>query len=127
MTRKIGILTTFFVWTCVAMPMPAIHAQTPGPDLSVDASADRHPISPLIYGMAYPDLALAKEIRLPLSRWGGDGTTRYNWQIDNTNAGDDWFFMAGGHDNPTPSGGPDALVDDPKILRRPGTDHRPDH
>jgi len=86
------------------------HAQTAGPSLSVDVAADRHPISPFIYGMAYPDPALAKEIRLPINRWGGDATTRYNWQNDGTNAGDDWFFMAGGKDNPTPGGEPDALV-----------------
>lgn len=87
----------------------AIHAQTSGPALSVNAQADRHPISPDIYGMAYPDAAFAKEIHLPINRWGGDGTTRYNWQVDGTNSGDDWFFMAGGSDHPTPSGGPDAL------------------
>jgi len=87
-----------------------VRAQTRGPALAVDASADRHPISPLIYGMAYPDAALAKEIRLPINRWGGDGTTRYNWQVDSSNAGDDWFFMAGGNDHPIPSMAPDALV-----------------
>ncbi len=87
-----------------------------GPLLSVDAAADHHPISPLIYGMAYADPALAKEIRLPLNRWGGDGTTRYNWQVDSTNAGDDWFFMAGGKDHPTPSGEPDAWVTTAKSI-----------
>ena len=67
--------------------------------------------------MAYPDPALAKDIRLPLDRWGGDGTTRYNWKIDGTNAGDDWFFMAGsGNTHPTPSGGPDALVSQCRTL-----------
>jgi hypothetical protein len=94
-----------------AVCLAAVPSQAdPGPTLSVDAAADRHPISPLIYGMAYPDAALAREIRLPLNRWGGDGTTRYNWQVDSSNAGDDWSFMAGGNDHPTPSGGPDALV-----------------
>ncbi|MDQ2800835.1 MAG: glycoside hydrolase family 44 protein, partial [Armatimonadota bacterium] len=95
----------------LAAPPLAVHAQTPGPALAIDAAADRHPISPFIYGMAYPDAALAKEIRLPLTRWGGDGTTRYNWQIDSTNSGDDWYFTAGGKDHPTPSAGADAFVD----------------
>jgi hypothetical protein len=88
-----------------------VNAEKPGPALAIDFSADRHPINPDIYGMAYPDPALAKEIQLPLNRWGGDATTRYNWKIDSTNAGDDWFFMAGGSNpHPTSSAGPDALV-----------------
>ena len=82
----------------------------PGPALTVDAAADRHVISPFIYGMAYPDAALAKELRLPINRWGGDGTTRYNWQVDSSNAGNDWFFMAGQGSASTPSAGPDALM-----------------
>ncbi len=81
-----------------------------GPALTIDASADRHPIDPAIYGMANADPVLAKEIRLPMYRWGGDGTTRYNWQADCSNAGDDWFFMAGGKLHPTPGGDVDKLV-----------------
>ena len=83
-----------------------------GPELTIDAAAERHAISPDIYGLNDNpwDAALGKEIRVPVSRWGGDATTRYNWETDNTNSGDDWFFMAGGKDNPTPSGGADAFV-----------------
>src|SRR5579884_3326370 len=80
-----------------------------GPAIMVDASVGRHRISPSIYGMAYPDQTLAKEIRLPLNRWGGDATTRYNWKVDATNAGDDWFFMAGSSQHKGPSAGPDKL------------------
>jgi len=87
-----------------------------GPALSIDAGADRHPIDPNIYGMAFPDQALAKEISLPLTRLGGDGVTRYNWQLDSSNAGDDFYFMAGLHDaNPVvPSAGPDKVITDAK-------------
>ena len=56
-------------------------SDTPGPALSVDVEAKRHPINPHIYGMAYADPALAREIHLPINRWGGDATTRYNWQV----------------------------------------------
>lgn len=101
--------TLAIVAAVCALAVPLV-AQTPGPALAVDASADRHPISPLIYGMAYPDATLAKEIRLPLKRWGGDATTRYNWQVDGSNAGDDWFFMAGGSGQRVAGAGPDAFV-----------------
>lgn len=92
----------------------AVQAQDTAPKLTVDVTADRHPINPDIYGMAYPDPVLAKEIRLPMNRWGGDATTRYNWLVDGSNAGDDWFFMAGGSDNPIPGKGPDNLVAEAK-------------
>ncbi len=98
----------------LASILPALADDAPlaqhGPALSVDLDAGRNPIDPAIYGMAYPDRELAKEIRLPVNRWGGDATTRYNWQVDASNAGDDWFFMTGGNGHPTPSAGPDALI-----------------
>nr|MDQ2730037.1 glycoside hydrolase family 44 protein [Armatimonadota bacterium] len=88
----------------------AAWAQDTAPKLTVDVTADRHPISPDIYGMAYPDPVLAAEIHLPMNRWGGDATTRYNWLIDRTNSGDDCYFISFGSDQSVPSGGPDELV-----------------
>ena len=67
------------------------------------------PISPDIYGVNVFGAdagfqAFMKECRLPVNRQGGDATTRYNWKIDASNAGDDWFFMAGnGEGTHTPS------------------------
>jgi hypothetical protein len=63
-----------------------------GPALAVDAGADRHAISPLIYGMNFPDAALLKDLGLTVQRWGGNATTRYNWQNDTSNHASDWFF-----------------------------------
>ncbi len=63
-----------------------------GPTLTVDATADRHPIAPEIYGMSFADPQLAAEIGLPLNRWGGNTTDRYNWRIDTWNTGWDWYF-----------------------------------
>ncbi len=60
--------------------------------LSVDAHADQHPISPYIYGMNFADEALAADLDLPVRRWGGNSTSRYNWQIDVYNTGSDWYF-----------------------------------
>jgi hypothetical protein len=69
-------------------------AAGPGPALSVDAGAKTHPISPLIYGMnGYQlDNSVAAQIKLPVDRWGGDGATRYNYLLDVSNAGNDWYF-----------------------------------
>jgi hypothetical protein len=72
---------------------PAAHADAvPGPTLSVDLTADKHRISPDIYGMNFADEALAKELDLPVRRWGGNATTRYNYALDETNRAADWYF-----------------------------------
>lgn len=66
--------------------------------LTIDASRDRKAISPYIYGMsAYSANSantqpLLKELKLPLLRFGGNHTSRYNWKLDTSNAGADWFF-----------------------------------
>jgi hypothetical protein len=65
---------------------------TTGPALSVNAAANRHPISANIYGMNFPDADLAAELHLPVARWGGNSTTRYNWQLDISNQAMDWYF-----------------------------------
>ena len=99
--------------TLCLLTITAAHAQNAGPAITVDGSAGRHKISDDIYGMAEygVDPNFQAAARLPVLRWGGDGTTRYNWQVDGSNAGFDWYFMGGdGVNNPTPSGGPDALV-----------------
>jgi len=98
-------------WTIQAFHLLAIplvsafyvHAQS-APLLAVDASTDRHPIRAEIYGIANGvDSTFAKEIQLPNFRWGGDATTRYNWQVDSSNAGFDWYFMGGnGQTTPVP-------------------------
>jgi hypothetical protein len=76
-----------FVNTNAPPPQPST-----GPALSVNVAADRHAISPYIYGMNYADEALAAELRLPVRRWGGNSTTRYNWQNNTYNTGSDWYF-----------------------------------
>jgi hypothetical protein len=65
--------------------------------LSIDASQERHAISPYIYGMnSYgadaSTLALWKELKLPVDRFGGNHTSRYNWKQKVTNVASDWFF-----------------------------------
>src|SRR5580658_2046966 len=87
-------------------------AQT-APTLTVDAAGNPHPINPDVYGIANYNLdaAFAKEIQVPNIRWGGDGTTRYNWQVDSSNSGFDWYFMGGnGETTATPSASADLMI-----------------
>ena len=76
----------------------------------MDAAGNPHAINPDIYGLTNYglDANFAKEIQSnPNIRWGGDGTTRYNWQVDSSNAGLDWYFMGGnGQSTSTPERSP---------------------
>ena len=61
--------------------------------ISVDAAADRHAISPNIYGGNAEDLDQAQRLKLPFNRWGGGNpSTAYNWKTTMANrASDDYF------------------------------------
>lgn len=63
-----------------------------GPALNVNAGTERHAISSYIYGMNFADETLANDINLPVRRWGGNSTTRYNWQTNVENKANDWYF-----------------------------------
>ncbi|MFR0359545.1 glycoside hydrolase family 44 protein [Streptomyces sediminimaris] len=98
-------------------------AATPGPAISVDTTTGRHAIDPHIYGMNFPEETLAKELRLPVGRWGGNATSRYNYTNDAYNAGSDWYFEDLHYDNDT-SALPDGSQADKFVEqnRRTGTD-----
>ncbi|MFI7547409.1 glycoside hydrolase family 44 protein [Actinoplanes sp. NPDC049599] len=78
------------VVTTQVVPAPAAAAATL--TLSVDVSAARHRISPDIYGMNGAEPAFAAEIGLPVARWGGNASSRYNFKNQTYNTGSDWFF-----------------------------------
>lgn len=75
-------------------------SQPPPPNaitLRVDVNAARKPISPYIYGMNQygtrdSEAALLQELAVPVRRWGGNATSRYNYQTDISNHAADWFF-----------------------------------
>ena len=62
--------------------------------LTVDAAAARHAISPLVYGVNFASQVpgLGKAFRVPVDRWGGNSTSRYNYTNDTYNTGSDWYF-----------------------------------
>jgi hypothetical protein len=71
----------------------AIAASPAGAEtIAIDANADRHAISPLIYGVAFGDAASLADLGCPLDRHGGNTTTRYNWQVNASNRAADWYF-----------------------------------
>src|SRR5947209_3757153 len=70
----------------------ALFAQNPAVTVSIDANANRHPIDPRVYGVAYGDATTLPDLNVPLNRYGGNNTSRYNWQINGDNRGSDWYF-----------------------------------
>ncbi len=93
-------------------PAPTATPLPGGLQLSVDAAAAQHPISPDIYGMNFADEALIKDLGLSVVRWGGNATTRYNWKTDVSNRAADWFFENIPNDNSNPSALPDGASSD---------------
>ena len=58
--------------------------------MSIDCAGSGGAISPLIYGIGPGD---AGPLGATARRWGGNPTTRYNWELGNAwNTGSDWFF-----------------------------------
>ena len=96
------------------LPTPTPPPPGVGPALSVDVAANRHAISPYIYGMNFASEAIANDLHLPVRRWGGNSTSRYNWQNDTTNTGSDWYY----ENVPDDPGAADLFVDQ---NRRTGT------
>jgi hypothetical protein len=73
----------------------------PGPVIiRVDAERPLRRISPLIYGVAAAGPEDVQATGARLNRWGGNPSSRYNWELGNAwNAARDWEFRNGNHGN----------------------------
>jgi len=87
--------------TALPMPWTAQSSQNSAPAkvpastvrVTVDVLSNRHPISPYVYGGSYPkDAATITDSGMTVVRWGGNATSRYNWQAGTYNAANDWYF-----------------------------------
>ncbi|MFC5470961.1 glycoside hydrolase family 44 protein [Cohnella suwonensis] len=75
----------------VNLPDPEL----PGVKVSIDSAANRRTLSEGIFGVNFEDMPSngASTMDFPIKRWGGNQMTRYNWQLDTTNRGGDWYFL----------------------------------
>jgi hypothetical protein len=80
--------------------------------VSVDATANQHPISPYIYGVAFGSAAQLSDLNAPVNRWGGNSTTRYNWQTNSHNTAVDYYYESIG--SGTPGQDADNFISDAK-------------
>ena len=80
--------------------------------VSVDAGADQRPIDPRIYGVAFADPAALDDLGATLNRWGGNTSSRYNWQQNIDNRGADWFFESLAFNPNVPGQAADSFITD---------------
>ncbi len=61
--------------------------------VNVDLQKNVHPISPMIYGVTNASRDILYDLRPGLNNWGGNSSSRYNWQLGNAwnTGGDDHY------------------------------------
>ena len=85
--------------------------------MTVECLLQSRPINPMIYGIAFKpshDATDSHQWKLGTSarRWGGNPTSRYNWQLGNAwNTANDWFFRNVNY-TPNPQYSYDLFLDD---------------
>ena len=100
---KRRVLVSRFVVPAAAIvaAMTVLHAQNAAVTITVDVAAGRHAINPAVYGVAYATTTQLLDLNTPLNRYGGNNTSRYNWQLNADNRGADWYFESIGEASAT--------------------------
>src|SRR5258705_9524798 len=83
--------------------------------INVDAAVNRRPINANIYGVAHATTAQLNDLNSPLNRNGGNNTTRYNWQLNADNRGNDWYFESIGDSSPVAGERGDTFIFNSKV------------
>ena len=77
----------------IQVPQDAAPPATTNLNVTLDVLTNRHTISQYVYGGAYPqDAPTITDSGLTAVRWGGNGTSTYNWQLFTDNAAVDWYY-----------------------------------
>src|SRR5262245_32152742 len=109
MTRR-SLASPAAMVAIVAAAVTVLHAQNPAISVTVDAGANRRPINPGVYGVAYATVSQLQDLNAPLHRYGGNNTSRYNWQLNADNRGADWYFESIAEATATPGQRGDDFV-----------------
>ncbi|NOU69069.1 hypothetical protein GC096_34170 [Paenibacillus sp. LMG 31461] len=94
----------------VSLPDPEL----PTVQVTIDSTKGHRALSPGIFGVNFEDSPSEghSTMNVPVKRWGGNAMTRYNWEIDTTNRGGDWYFLNIANDNTDPSKLPNGSLSD---------------
>jgi hypothetical protein len=91
LNRTIFILALIVIGV-MSLNLTGGRATGPSVTINIDAGANRHPINPNIYGVAFATTAQVADLNAPLNRSGGNASSQYNWQCNCSNRGSDWYF-----------------------------------
>jgi hypothetical protein len=89
---------------------PVVPVTNASVTVQIDALANRHAISPLIYGVAFATSNQLADLNFPVNRSGGNSETRYNWQLNAHNHAADWYFESIDDGSATPGASADDFV-----------------
>jgi len=93
-----AVLTAAATAGLITQPLPTQAAPTqPAPagfSVQIDTQRAVHAISPMIYGLSSASGETYTALQPGLVSWGGNPSTRYNWQIGHAwNAGQDYYYQ----------------------------------
>lgn len=92
--QRVALLFCLLISLTIIRSPYRMQAQTSTITINVDASANRRPINPMIYGVAFASSQQLTDLNVPVHRSGGNNTSRYNWQQNADNRGFDWYFQS---------------------------------
>jgi hypothetical protein len=87
----VGVGILFFGVPIATSVQPAGPERARRASFVLDCGATGHPISPLIYGVGGASVSPGRT-GATARRWGGNPTSRYNWERNAWNLSKDWFF-----------------------------------
>lgn len=111
--RTASLVPTFYLDDIALIPASGPPPQTNySVTLAVDAARNVHPVSPLIYGVAFASMSELADLNAPLNRSGGNAETRYNWLLNAHNRGGDWYFESLADSPAVPGAATDEFIAD---------------
>jgi Glycoside hydrolase family 44 len=90
---SIGSAEPIFYVDDISVVSTGVVTTASGPvGITVDAQANRHAISPQIYGTAFASSNQLQDLNFTMNRSGGNNETSYNWSNNINNLDFDWYF-----------------------------------
>jgi hypothetical protein len=94
------------------LALSGAYAQNAPVTVAIDAGANQHPISPLIYGVAFGSPADLAALNAPLNRSGGNNMSTYSYKNNAQNLDADWYFESYPQGSAVPGAEIDAFIAD---------------
>jgi len=91
-TKHLKLIQLTVTFAALLVFAAVAYAQNPAVNINVDANANQRAINPNIYGVAHATTVQLNDLNSPLNRNGGNNTSRYNWQLNADNRGNDWYY-----------------------------------